>query len=424
MKAQPSVALLTQYFYPEVPGTAQISTDLALGLAESGFEVSVYTGQPAYWHSKRAPAREDYCGIRINRSYSGHLFRGRLTGRGHGTRLLNGATVALGVLLRLPKRTTPDVLLVDSTSPFLLVLAWLLRRLRGVPYIFVVHDVYPEIAILLEIVGPRSLSARIWRMAYRRVYGGAEKIVVLGPRMREVVKRSLAAGEERKCVVIPNWADGNVIVPRSSEENPLRRRLGLSDKLVVLYSGNMGPAHDMETVLGAAQRLRSDPDLRFLLIGDGGSRQRVESVVAEQELSNVILLPYQAPEDLPFSLTCGDISLVTMKRGMEGLSVPSKVYSSLAAGLAILAVSAPGSEIGDIAEEYRCGFRVAPGDVDGLVRAIKLLQGDPSLLKETKARSRACFDANYDRAMSIARYASVLRSVAGVTDDAPERVHV
>ena len=402
-----SVSFLTQYFYPEVPGTAQIAADLALGLKDSGFEVAVYTGQPAYVEGRRLPSHDSYKGVDVHRAYSRRLSR-----NGSGSRLLNGATVAATTLFNLMRRRKPDLLLVDSTSPFLLVVAWLMRVLRRVPYVLIVHDVYPEIAIQLGVIRPGALAARLWRFSYRRVYEGASRVVVLGERMRDVVRRSLRRESWDKCIIIPNWADGEAIVPRSREDNPLRRELGLTDKLVVLSSGNMGLTHDMETVVKAAERLRDMEGLRFLFIGQGGRRDAVAGKVRDKGLANVVMLPYQPAHRLPLSLTCGDISLVTLERGMEGLSVPSKVYSSLAAGLAIVAVMGPESEIGDIIEEHRCGYRVTQGDVDGLARAISALHDDPHLLAEMGKRARACFEERYTREMGVGRYVSILRAVA------------
>ena len=408
MPSEPvAVAILTQYFYPEVPGTAQISTDLALGLIDAGFDVSAYTGQPAFLVSQRLPSNEDYRGVHIHRSYSRALSR-----KGSGSRLLNGFTVAAITLIKLLRGRKPNVVVVDSTSPSLLVVAWLMRRLRRVPYVFVVHDVYPEIAIQLGIVKPQAMATRIWRRIYKRVYNRAERIVVLGQRMREVVLSSVRPERRDRCIVIPNWADGDAIVPRSSDDNPMRRELGLSDKLVVLYSGNMGRSHDLDTLVEAADRLQHLPDLWFLFIGGGGRRDEVASMVRERDLQNVTMLPYQPLEALPYSLTCGDISLVTLERGIEGLSVPSKMYSSLAAGLAIVAVMGSGSEVGDVIEEYGCGYRVSQGDVDGLIKAITALHADPGLLEEMRGRARACFEGNFTRKMSIQGYASMLRAVA------------
>ena len=409
MTSRPTtVAILTQYFHPEVPGTAQIATDLAVGLVGKGFAVQVYTGQPAWDESERLPRRDIHRGVDINRSFSRKLSRG-----GQGSRLLNGATVAVSTLFKMLTRRKPDVVLVDSTSPFLMALAWILNKLRGVPYGTIVHDVYPEVAITVGVIGEKSVYARIWRGVYRRVYRSASRVVVLGRHMGNVVRDSIGDNQADKLVEIPNWADGDAIGPRSPADNPMRQELGLADKLVVMYSGNMGVSHDMETLVEAADRMRDHEGVHFLFIGEGGRKDVVADLVRIKRLENVMLLPYQPVEKLPLSLTCGDISLVTLERGIEGLSVPSKVYSSLAAGLAIVAVMGPNSEIADIIEDCECGFRVDQGDVDGLIEAISKLEEDRDLLGQMKERSRAAFDSGYSRDLGVDRYASMLAEILG-----------
>jgi len=398
--------LLTQYFYPEVPATAQLSTDLALGLTEAGFDVSVFTGQPAYWDKKRLPSKEVYKGVKIYRAYSRRLSR-----EGTKSRLLNGATVAAGNFFKLIARKKPDVLLVDSTSPFLVSLAWALRKLRRIPYVFLVQDVYPEIAVELGVIGARSRPAKMWYGVYKRVYRDAARIIVLGPRMADVVKRTAPASRHDKFEVIPNWADGDAIRPRVPADNPMRQDLGLADKLVCIYSGNMGMVHDMKTLVEAATRLKHLGKVHFLFIGGGGKRDWIESTFKDCGLTNVTLLPYQPLEKLPYSLTCGDVSLVTLEKGMEGLSAPSKIYASLAAGLAVIAVAGATSEIGDIVTSNRCGYHIRQGDVDGLVRAVESLESDRTLLADMKRRARLAYEGNYTRSMSIGRYKSVLESV-------------
>jgi glycosyltransferase involved in cell wall biosynthesis len=230
--------------------------------------------------------------------------------------------------------------------------------------------------------------------------------------MRDVVRRSLHPRDFDKCVEIPNWANGDEIVPRAPTDNPMRQELGLVDKLVVLYSGNMGLVHDLGTVMGAVERLHRLRNVRFLLIGDGGKRKWIEETIAQNDLKNVILLPYQPEELLPFSLTCGDVSLVTLRKGMEGLSVPSKIYSSLAAGLAIMAVAGENSEIAEIVKGNECGFRVSQGDVDGLVKAIEGLHADREMLDDMKRNSRASFERDFTRTKSVESYVSLLKDVA------------
>lgn len=408
-----SVLFLAQYFYPEVPATAQLSTDLALGLTEHGFQVTVYAGQPSYWEEKRLLSDEIYEGIKIHRSYSR-----RLTREGTGSRLFNGAVVAILTFFKLIGRRRFDVSIVDSTSPFLVVVAWLMWKVRRIPYVFWVQDVYPEIAIELKVVRPESFASKLWKWVYSWIYRDAARIVVLGSAMRRVVQRSLETNDYGKCVEIPNWANGDDILPRAPVSNPMRQKLGLDGKFVVLYSGNMGLVHDLETVVDAAQRLRGLEEVQFLLIGGGGKREWIEEAVRDRNLRNVTLLPYQSEEDLPLSLTCGDVSLVTLRKGMEGLSVPSKIYSSLAAGLAIFAVVGEDSEIAEIVENNRCGIRVSQGDADGLVEATESLYRDRKLLNDMKKNARVAFERDFTRTKSVESYVSLLRAVASVNESA------
>lgn len=126
------------------------------------------------------------------------------------------------------------------------------------------------------------------------------------------------------------------------------------------------------------------------------------------QLRNFLLLPYQPRDVLPFSLTCGDASVVTLEPGAEGLSVPSKVYSCLAAGQAVLVIMEERCDVVDIIEEGECGQRISPGDVDGLVSAIRRLHDSPTLLQTTKENARTCFEANFTKERAIDSYERVL----------------
>jgi glycosyltransferase involved in cell wall biosynthesis len=176
-----------------------------------------------------------------------------------------------------------------------------------------------------------------------------------------------------------------------------------------MYSGNMGAPHDLESVVIAAKRLQDVSDIKFIFIGDGAKRDKIARMAEEMQLRNFLLLPYQLRDVLPFSLTCGDASIVTLEPGAEGLSVPSKVYSSLAAGQAVLAIMGETCDVVDIIEEGECGQRISPGDVDGLVNAIRHLHDNPTLLQNTKENARICFDVNFSKTRAIDSYERVLR---------------
>ncbi len=408
-RSRPSVLLLTQYFHPEIPATAQLMTDLAVSLAERGRKVEVFTGQPSYVKRERLAPRERYKGVTIRRLYNPGKDRRSTRGR-----LTNFAFVSAIAFLRLAVRPRSKVLVVDTTSPFLPITAWLLRVLRRQRYVMVVEDVYPDIAVCLGHLKPKGIVTRAWHRLNRITYGGAELVVALGPRMRERVLPKLPhKADPARVRVIHNWADGDLIHPRPKEENWFCRDHGLVGKTVVLYSGNMGLGHDLETVVEVARLLREHHDIKFVFIGDGGKRPLVEELVKKHALGNVLLLPYQPAEALPFSLSAGDIAIVALEPGIEGLSVPSKLYAYLAAGQAIAALVQEGSEVADIVAQEECGFRVSQGDVEGLLKQITRLCERPELLRRMRERSRACFEANFTRAKAIAAYEGVLAEAAG-----------
>ncbi len=398
----PAITIVSQYFYPEVAATGQLLTELAVELKKRGCEVRVITGQPSYARRGKLPKKEVYKGVEIRRVWNTSLNKNRKIGR-----ILNYITFVTSALLAvLFSRKTP--LLIVSNPPFLPVIGAAMKTLRGQRYVFLVHDVYPEIAVKLGYLKEDSIISKLWRKTNKWVCGCADVVIVLGERMKERVRGYV--GKQEKLRVIHNWADGNFIKPLKKSDNDFCKKLGLEDKLVVLYSGNIGLFHDLETVIKAAKKLENE-DIVFLFIGEGGKKEKLKKMTEELELKNVLFLPYQPYEKLPYSLTCGDISIVSLERGVEGLAVPSKLYAYLAAGSAVIALVGQGSEVCDIIEEYKCGFRVEQGDVEGLVKAIAALKEDEKLLEEMKANARRCFEENFEKEMAVDKYYKV---VAGV----------
>jgi colanic acid biosynthesis glycosyl transferase WcaI len=192
--------------------------------------------------------------------------------------------------------------------------------------------------------------------------------VVLGERMADRLRaRGVSTGNVK---VIPNWADGNAITPLPMKANPLRAEWSLSDKFVVMYSGNMGRAHVLAPVVGAAEVLRDQASLVFLLVGDGAGRARLEREVAAKGLRNVFFRPHKPQEQLRFSLTLADVHLVSLKPELEGLILPSKAYGVFAAGRPMIFMGAADGEIGRLLVEAHCGEVVPSGDSDALVSSI------------------------------------------------------
>lgn len=399
-----SITILSQFFYPDTASTSQLLTELAVDLEQDGLEVSAYTAQPSYHRRKKCPGKETYRGVRIYRLFSTQFSKDRLPGR-----LLNGLTFSATVLARLLFSRRRHVLLVTTNPPFIPWVAWLIQLLRRHKYIVLVYDVYPDVAVRLGYMGEGSLVARVWKWLNRRAYGRASAVIVLGEQMRRVIESSSA--QLPPVHVIHSWADGSQIRPVAKKLNPFVKRHGLEEKLVVLYSGNLGQAHELETLVEAAERLKDLHELVILFIGEGAKKAKLMAIVEEHHLSNVLFLPPVPYEELPYSLTAGDVGVVTLERGVEGLCEPSKLYGYLAAGLAILALVGENSEVAAIVKKHRCGYRLDQGDVDGFVKMMRHWLANREELEEMKRRARECFERYYDRRIAVAKYLDIIRSI-------------
>jgi glycosyltransferase involved in cell wall biosynthesis len=299
-----------------------------------------------------------------------------------------------------------------TNPPFLPLAGFFLSLLRGQRYVCLIHDVYPDIAVRLGYFRPGGVVERLWRRMNRAVWKRASAIVVVGRDMQGLIAAKLDPADRGRIRFIPNWADGEAIVPLRREDNPFLAEAGIAPgEFVVQYSGNMGLFHDMETIVSAAALLRDLP-VRFLFIGGGGKREKVAAMARDLGLANVTFLPYQPKEKLPFSLCAADVSLVCLEKGVEGMAVPSKFYGILASGRPVIALMDERSEIGMSIRESGCGRVLPQGDPRALAEAIRALFGDREAAAEMGRKARAAFDAAYTRKAVSRAYLDLLKEVA------------
>jgi glycosyltransferase involved in cell wall biosynthesis len=402
-----TVLILGQHFHPEITGPAQRLTELAMDLQRLGMRVTVITAQPSYFPGPKLPRREVYEGVEIVRLWLPYFRRDKRSGRITSAILFLALTLAH---LMFSKRRGP--FLIVTEPPILPLIGLILNRLRGQPYLCLVHDIYPQIAVRLGYLRKHSLVVKIWERLNYCVYKAADSVIVLSQCMAKTIEHQMQIYRlHPKVHVIHNWADSDTIVPRPKERNWMSVRCGLVGKLAVVYSGNIGRYHDFTTLLDAARLVRDQDSIRFLFIGDGGNRRRVLETVNRWNLPNVRLLPYQPLEDLPYTLTCGDLAAVTLARGAEGLCMPGKLYTALAAGQAILAITGKDSQLAAIVEEHRCGFRVDQGDSVGIVETLQRCLANPELLEQTKRNARHCFETLFTRQQAVQKYYEILSCV-------------
>jgi colanic acid biosynthesis glycosyl transferase WcaI len=383
---------VTLDFYPDDQASSQLFTDLLLRLAGERLAITVFCGYPVRATKGRpgpVPRTETLGGITIKRC-------GFNVEEKHG--LVNRALLYAAFLLHASWR----LLRVDRTSmvfgvtspPFIAQVLWLTSRLRHFSYGYMFLDIYPEALIALGRLKGDSPIARCWMGLNRLSYAAAHPLAVLGRDMIPLLARNYALDPER-LTYIPLWSVAEPDRPLPFSENTLALRLGLADKFVVQYSGNMGLLHDIESLVHAAARLRDEPQIHFLFIGKGRRRQSAESFSTSLGLTNITWLDFVPREQLPETLTCCHAAIVSMRAGMEGVAVPSKLYGILAAGRAVIAQVPAGSEIAMVVEEEACGLVVPPGNIERLVDTIRTLAADRVAVDQMSARAHTAYRAKY-----------------------------
>jgi glycosyltransferase involved in cell wall biosynthesis len=385
---QVRVTVVSQFFPPDYAATGQLLDDLTRRLAGRGMPVQVLTGQPAYAFRQARAARIEFEPTRcIRRTRASRLWPMRIRGRA-----VNGLLFCLRISLRLLRYARRgDLILYTTEPPYLPVVGWLLHLLTRTPYLVLLYDLYPDVLVELQVLGERHWFTRLWRQLNRWMFADAEEVIVLSEPMAQRVRRfSPQVGE--KLSVIPSWADQAAIRPLAKADNWFVRRHGLETGFTVLYSGNQGRCHDLVTLLAAALLLRRRLDVRFLFIGQGPQHQRLLDLVKDWGLSNCRFLPYQDAEVLPYSLTAGDLAVVSLGIEAEGLVAPSKLYGHLAAGTPIAAITPPGSELQQLVQESGCGSWFANGDAEGLAGWILQLRDNPQELERCGQAARSLLE--------------------------------
>lgn len=390
------VLIINQFFWPDHSAVAQLAGDLAEDLAAAGHQVTVLCSRGSYLGGATLPARDHWRGVTVRRVRSSGFGKRRLLGRLADYLTFLGMALLAGLLL--PRQ---DVVVATSSPPFLPVVGAVLRWLRGSRLVLWLQDVYPELAVSFGLARAGTAGVRLAMAVARGLYRHSDAVVVLGTAMAQHVRR--AGGPSVRVHVIPNWADGSLIRPVSHQANAFRREIGLEGKRVVLYSGNMGRAHDLATLLGAARSLQAEADLVFVFIGDGARRPEVEA--AARDIKSIRLLPYQDRTKLSESLSAGDVHVVTQQSLTLGLMEPSKLYGVLAAGRPTLFIGPLDSEAAATIRQEQVGEVVACGDVEGAVRALQRLLGDASAMG---SRAREAFLRSYDRPHRTTALLSVL----------------
>lgn len=402
---RPRIIVVSELYYPETTSTAKFLTSFAEGLAEE-FEVVVICGQPNYEAKGTiAPPTEERRGTRIIRCSGTRFNKNNLIGR-----VINAVTITRSMAAAGRKEIRAGDAVFAVTNPPVMPPKFLkLARAAGAKFVLLVHDVYPEALIASGFTTAGSKLAAQTRAKSEALMRGADAIIAIGRCMKELVLTRLTSNQD-KVVVIPNYAETEFLKPDTGGPNPIIQELDLQNKFVVQFAGNIGRTHGVEAMLDAAEALK-DENVHFLVVGSGARRSWLEQEVARRRLTNVTVHDYFPRERLSDALTAGDVQLISFVPGMFGVSVPSRMYNVLAAGVPLIASADPGTELCLLIDEENLGWSTPAGDGPALARAIREAKSDSDRLRDMGARARLVAERDYSEEAVREQFRSLFRKL-------------
>ena len=393
----PRLLVLNQYYWPGVEATAQLLTELCEALAEE-YEVEVVTG---VLHGHEDDPRElERNNVRIVRVSSTSYERSELVHRAANYFSYLGS--ALSYVLKAP---APDLVICMTDPPIVGDLGVIVGRRFDAPVLVISQDVFPEIATELGRLGNPAVVAVLRGLvgAYLR---RADRIVAIGETMRERLEAKGASPERVR--VIPNWVDTTAITPQP-RENQWAERHGLVSKFVVMHSGNVGHAQDLDSLVRAATFLRDLDDLRIVIAGFGARHAEMVALARRLEVGDLVrFFDYQPRDRLPLSLSSADLHVVGLAKGLAGYVVPSRLYGILSAARPVVVAADEESETARIVAEVGCGLVIPPGRPELLARTIRAAREGAYDLAEMGERGRRYVEREADRSVAMARYRAVV----------------
>jgi glycosyltransferase involved in cell wall biosynthesis len=397
---RPRLLVLNQYYAPGFEATAYLLSQLCAALA-SDFDVTVITGKLAV--PRADPGRTTDAGVQVVRVRSTAFDRSNLP-----LRALNYVTYLLSSMRAGLFARKPDVVLCMTDPPVIADVALVVARRYRVPLVVVSQDVFPEIAVELKRLESKPLI-ELLRGLIGFYLRRADRVVAIGETMRARLEEKGAPAD--RITVIPNWVDTEAITP-AGKDNEWARGQGLANAFVVMHSGNVGHAQNLDALVRAATFLRDLDDLVVTIIGGGARHAELVELSERLETDHVRFLGYQPRELLSQSLSAADVHVVGLARGLSGYVVPSRLYGILAAGRPVIVAADPDSETARVVQQESCGVVVPPGKPELLAQAIRAAYDGELDLAGMGARGRAYVVREADRSVAFARYRSMLHELA------------
>lgn len=400
------VLFLNRSYWPDAEATGQLLTELCEDLAID-FDVEVIAGQPNQNPANIAFRRQGLevrHGVAIRRVFNFRFSKSKLIGR--AVNLLSYLFTSTFTALWSRR---PDVVVVETDPPLLCYLGILLRWRFGAKLIIYLQDIYPDVALKLGKLS-NGIFYRFLRRTMHGAYRRSDRVIVLSEDMRNLLLRSRVTPE--KITIVPNWVDTRSILP-VKDGNLFRETLGPSGAFIVMYSGNLGLTQRLEHFLEAANLLRDESDVHFVLIGDGATKADLQTRAQQLALENVRFLGYQPKAELAASLSAADLHFVVLDPAIDECLMPSKIYGILASGTPVLVAARPDCELAQLVRTHRVGMVVDFGDSRAIAEKIAWACEHPEELAEMGRCARLLAVEQYDRQYITHRFGEVLLETAG-----------
>ena len=397
---KPRLLVFNQYYWPGIEATAQLLTELCEALAAEA-EVKVVTGV-LHGHEDE-PRRLVHNGVDVVRVPSTSFERSKIPARAS-----NYLTYLSNALIYGLRGERPDIVLCMTDPPVVADVALLVARRYGAPLVVISQDVFPEIAVQLKRLENPFLMG-VLRALVSVYLRRADRIVAIGETMRRRLEAKGAPPE--RVHVIPNWVDTKRLQPLG-KDTQWAREWGFDERFVVMHSGNVGHAQDLDSLVRAATFLRDLDNLVITIIGTGARHAELVALAERLEVEQVNFFYYQNRAVLPESLSAADVHVVGLAHGLAGYVVPSRLYGILAVGRPVIAAAEPESETAQVVARVGCGIVVRPGRPELLARAIRDAHDGAYDLEEMGARGREWVEREADRSVAMRRYRDLLMELA------------
>ena len=401
---------LAGYFFPEKAASIYLTDNRLDAFSRGGFYTVVYAARPQRGLSEEE--YQEYKHKKLEMMYDNgvevHRFAMYREGKNAIFRalryfLISGIQFWKGVWTK-----DIDLIYVASTPPTQGALAALVKKFKRVPFVYNLHDIFPDSLAGTDLAKKGGLLWKVGRVIENFTYRNADKIIVIS---EDFKKNIMAKGvPEEKIVVVYNWVDQNAVVDVPRSENKLFDKYNLDrSKFYITYNGNIGLTQNMDMLLEVAKALEPNEDIQFVLVGNGAYLEQVQQIIKDRNIGNVTLLPFQPYEDISHVFSLGDVSLVISKPGVGANSVPSKTWSIMSASRPVLA-NFDENELKSIVENNNCGIFTKAGDMVAFTDAILKLYNDRELCKDMGKNGRQFVMENLTKEAGTQKYVDVIKS--------------